>query len=213
MQNLTTMKKTIFTLFIFILGLTLFNSCRECPKEKFKGDFTFSESEAKILPYEGHETLTFKDSIGDTVCFHGGTRRSIMTQGYHFPEGETECYSEYWNYEETRLSFTGKNGSYIFIYLEKNHEERNFFEIITYVNAPYDFGFTVYSQFSSNNFYCGQEDIAIPLDSIKINNKTFYSVYEIYYDCALGYIPIVYYTINDGIVGFMTLDYKKWNLE
>jgi hypothetical protein len=202
------MKRFLFLLLCALFISTAFLQCKRC-KDKSLGDRSFTQTDLNIVPYYGTETLIFKDTLNDSVTYKGYGRSSLMITPQ--PASDKECTGDYYNSELNHTQFlTNINHRSIDFYL-------GYYDSVTstafkYVNIGLDFPRTEEGRFQSrfyfNNLNLIQDNsngrIRAFDDSLTIGPKKFYSVY------TLGEITdtnkIVYYSVNKGIVGFVTSD-------
>lgn len=64
-------------LIIIVVSLTLLNAqCKNDCESKKIGDLNFTQDELNIVPYNGTETLVFRDSLNDSILYNGNSRET-----------------------------------------------------------------------------------------------------------------------------------------
>jgi hypothetical protein len=221
------MKKNI--LIIFLVPILGFYSCNKCKTEDM-GKYYFAQEDKLINPYTGNETLIFKDSIGNSVSYVGAGRNITMSNQYTMQDPsnyDNDCMSSEWYVEEHRTVFWDNNTpaepghikQNCGVYIGKKPDGYNDFEVSMYFYTPVPFQLISYGHFKGKTFYCSENEIMTPISSLTINSKTFFNVYRFNLwtqgnNCNSSALPpFIYYTLDKGIVGLQTSDYKWWNLD
>jgi hypothetical protein len=222
------MKKIIWLLVFVILSCPIFIQCHknEC-KSEYLGDVRFTETDLKINPYKGTERLVFKDSIGDSICYDSGVRYSnynLPIYEYFDLNNPEACRGDYYELERNYAQFnevesTGfikivLNFDNPFIYHEKSINLQIDFghNPSWYFNCEFDFDSLEIFE-SARHYPTGS--ILSYNDSIIIGPITCYSVYVLMQNSEpvnVENLKTVYYSINNGIVGFKTVQGHLWFL-
>jgi hypothetical protein len=197
--------------------------CGKC-REKELSDKKFTTSELSILPYNGTETLTFKDSIGDSVCYYGQGRKDEMdiTHEAEYPN-DAGCYDGgYRQVESVSVDFHHNPDTTfnirLFFYHPFGDMENDKYIDFTFSGGvfacPYSFeaGTIMKPKLSGwNDFY-----VAAIYNSLTLVNKTYSNVYELKRYHVANYpqmLTSVYYSISKGIVGFKKKSGETWYLD
>ena len=194
-----------------------FNQCSKCKTGKYLGQLNLTQNDLNTVPYLVNQIIIFKDSIGDSVCFNNFSRSSTREtlydlNGYDYRQVEQNCDINYYNAERNSTIFLGiyenqmnidlaytnsSNYSYTFKkYLLFNVSFKDSLLLTSTVTFPIDslnINYSVNSPGSLISYY----------DSLLIGNRYFYSVYKLK--------QTLYYSLNNGVVGFKTNDNKIWH--
>jgi hypothetical protein len=215
------MKKIIFILIMALFCIAIFNQCR---KKKLLGTYSFTQEELNIIPYQGGETIMLVDSLGDTIKYAVRNPR-VNNYTIIYRPGD-DNYSEYYKTEENVTSADGTFKIYLCFSSPFDPPVMKYirFSCLLIDNHPELGRFSGYLEFNASKlFHTGQ---IYPLygsnlyvytyDTIKLNNKYFYSVYELsgsfpVKDTVDG-IKTIYYSITQGIVGIKTKYNRIWCL-
>jgi len=222
MKNIP-MKKNCFLLFSLIVSFFWFSSCHKCQEAQLPSQ-TFSQQELNVNPYFATETLVFKDFNGDSIEFVGVKRTTFQTKYFsNDPNGDEvmkdNCFGDY---------YYSENNSTVF----QNPSNERHFELDLCFSNEFQTG-TLEKQiiFNINNLnptvYYYLETFCITTDSIfnspsspynkvlayynsyQIGNKLFTKVYKL--GCKSG--NYLFYTMKDGLVGFLTDKYILYSLQ
>jgi hypothetical protein len=215
-------KLIIFIFFILLAGLYACNKCQT----KDRGKYYFTTIEKTLIPYTGNETLSFKSSTGDSIGYIGTGRditMNVIDSGWN---DEQTCPSARWSVEEHRTVYwdnntvpeSGHSKQYCGVYIGKNPFGYNDFSVSLFFFTPIHFYFNSNGHYLGNTLYCSENEIMTPIDSLTINDRTYYIVYR-FNRATIDNIcdtsskpPCIYYTLDKGIVGFQTSDNQWWNL-
>jgi hypothetical protein len=209
------MKRFIF-LFLFTLTLPFgFVHCDSCRSELL-GYKEFTQSDLSIIPYNGSETLIFKDSLNDTMSFSNGKRYSTYTELMHEHPENYDCLGNYYRCQTNYTSFiqTGGHGSLdfrLFFYDIFHSTDSKYFSIQLYYAKSDSGSFSGAFLFNQNNIletnpnYGNSPDLTA---SMVLGPKTFSMVYTFKFDNQ----KIIYYSFSKGVVGFKTAKGHLWYL-
>jgi hypothetical protein len=201
-----------FLIKLFIISILITQVCCNKCKTKTEGPYTLSTVDLSMIPYRGNETLVYKNLAGDSVTFIGVKRYSRIDHGDTLRKEEPLCAVAEWQYEWNFSTFSYSANGDMWVG-ESNNRNRRIFEIWFEFHTPIDFWYDNIVSINSGNFYCNNNQIA-PIDSLLIGNNKYYSVFEFYYNgCSKPALPIIYYTIAQGIVGFKTTNSDYWYLK
>lgn len=178
-----------------------------------EGDFKLANEDLQIVPYNGTETLIFKNPAGDSVVFYGAGRHSNLDQRYRSCDYNTDCCDFVYYIEIERTIFAASNNSRMYFRLERERDSFNNFGISISCSDNLVFNFFENYKFNSNGIFCSTSSIIVTNDTLTIAGKEFYSVYEFKRNnCNTPELPIVYYSLTQGIVGFKTIENVEWYL-
>lgn len=209
---------------IIVASLSLLSTqChKDCVSEKL-GEIRFTQNELNIVPYDGTETLVFKDSINDSIIYIGTGRNSKYTFDvrHEFPDNY-ECPGNYYNTEINYTKFEGTNNSKILIDLYMDSPFLGNLKKYIYIRISYNNIDTWYFDgemiFDATNVQNASPSNACVLafnDSLIIGSNTFFNVYtlmQIILPNNLKNLQVIYYTFSNGIVGFKTEEGHLWYL-
>lgn len=197
----------------------MFIQCkRECNTEKL-GDLKFSQSDLKIVPYNGFENLIFKDSIGDTISMHPevstGRHNKYDNRYYENYFYQDDCIPNYYYVEQNYTHFIGKDyhtSIWVEMYFDNLFADSLKKYIIIRVAFEDSQRWYFYNAFyfNSNGLYDGfsqKSSIVSYSDSLKIGQKMFKKVYKLQQleePDGVKNLQYVYYSLIDGVVGFKT---------
>jgi len=220
-MQINKMKKILFSFTIILVFMLMFFQCKkECNSEKL-GDRKFTQTDRNIVPYNGLENLIFKDSIGDTVSMHPevstGRMYSYDNKFYEYYFSSEKCPPNYYYVEQNYTHFVGKDyGTSIWtdIYFDNPFADtlKKYIVIKVAFEDSQSWYFTRSFFFNSStlfNRYPQESKIIDYNDSLKIGPKWFLKVYtlkQIQDPYGLKNLQFVYYSLNDGVVGFKTKD-------
>jgi len=94
-----------------------------------EGDFKLSAEDLQIVPYNGTETMKFKNQSGDSVIFYGAGRHSDLAQEYRGCDDNSDCCNYIFYIETERTIFAASNNSRLYLSLVKNRDYNNDFYI------------------------------------------------------------------------------------
>lgn len=222
------MKRTVFLLIVMVLSSLLFVQCKKCKTEELS-DKNFTAEDLAIVPYNGTEKLTFKNEVGDSICFTGQGRSSTMNVTYEVRDWDgEECHGDHRMVEFNKIEFTCDNAdTTIAVYLRFHHpfnETENEKHILIEWEhsdnnaSPEFFGiYTFYSDTIKSPESYPDSYYGIILNyygsyyPLHIGNKTFTRVYEMTYFDSFGFS--IYYSVSQGIVGFKERSGTVWYLD
>ncbi len=222
------MRKIVLLLGIVSLSSFLFIQCKKDCNSKELDDKIFTDIELDVVPYNGAETLVFKNSNGDSMVFSGQGRSSTMVRRVANPDhDEDECAGDYRNTESNIVKF--KHGIDTIMSIElgfyrpfgddenmKNIDFRYYKENLnySYFYGNYRFfaktsnsdtieglSFYGYSYYFITNYY----------SSLTLVNKTYTRVYELTYFNSFGFS--LFYSVVQGLVGYKESTGTIWYLD
>jgi hypothetical protein len=215
------MKKIIF---ISVIALTLLSArCnKDCESEKL-GELVFTQDELNIVPYNGTETLVYKDSLNDSIVYTGAFRKSneiTYYQNYNTPA--SNCPGNYYKAYDNITQFNGQNNSIINIALSitspfLGNIEKKMGIAISFINSDTLYFNGVFA-FNPTGIFNITPSNAIVLsynDSLILGPKIFYNVYtvkQVHEFSPSTNFQILYYTNINGIVGLKKEDGHLWYL-
>ncbi len=219
------MKKLIILFCLFSCIILFYHCHKDSDNQAGKnlGTISFSSQDRMIVPYNGGETLTFKDSLGKYFHLHVFSPRVIdYMQVFSDPNKST---GDYYEVEQDPIvadsaftifiaqssPFIQPTVKYFWIY---NFQIASHPEIKGYFGGEWGFNegqlFSVqnnYNPISTLNFY----------DSLTIINKKYNSVYDLSFigvpskDSA-EVLSNLYYSVALGFVGVKTSKGRRWCL-
>jgi hypothetical protein len=227
------MKRTLL-LMLFLLSAFTLMRCKRCKQEELP-DKKFTQQEQAIIPYAGSETLTFKDSSGDSVCYTGQGRISTMNLNHEVMDWDgEECQGDYRQIESVSLNYKGTNSDTTigfrmrFYHAFNDYENDKIFSLSISYSTP-NMENIFYGSFSFelntliNNIHGQlplQSYISAFHDTLTILNKKYYSVYELTWDTSNIlpqyqhlFVSSVYYSISQGLVGYKKTTGAIWYLD
>lgn len=216
------MKKTVLIIISGILFSLLFAQCKkECNSTQIE-DKTFTVQQLAIVPYDGTETLVFKNLQGDSICFTGQGRASEMSLKYSNPDaGEDDCIGNYRNTETNSVKFNCGTDSLISLklYFPFPFNELESLTVIRIAfcdqfNAAYSFyGDTInnYNLYYSYYGYSCPDFVSGYYSDISFGDKTFHAVYELMFYNSQG--KTLYYSVSQGIVAYKESSGTIWYLD
>jgi hypothetical protein len=221
------MKKIIIILSLGIFYNLIFNSCKEKCESNNLGKVSFTQEDLKIVPYKGSEILSFSDSLGNVLNFNEGKRRSNYNEIiYEYPSSEVDdCKGDYFYPEINYTNFLGEGlNSFILVNLNMDrgnpfNQNINKFIVINVVFSDtriwnFNCGFNFYTLKIFKNIDTTKSMLSYK-DSLVIGQKKYFSVYvlkQIKDPETSNNLQYVFYTINNGIVGFKTKEGHAWYL-
>ena len=206
-----------------ICGSLLFQCKKKCESEKI-GTLSFTSAELKILPYNGTDLLVFKDSLGDSIYYNGDTRSSRYDNSYYEHPSDQECKGNYYYYEGNYSLFKGKD-NYHTVQIDLNFSSPYQFPTkYRIINFRILYKKTTNMEFNGVFAFDTTSIMGVPIgfsnpykssliafhDNITILGHVFYNVYEL---TANTSIRKLYFSKNNGVVGFKTDDNKSWYLK
>ena len=119
--KLNIMRNLILISVLITFNILLLSSCKKCVQNNL-GNVTFNPTDLKLIPYKGTETLTFKDSLGNTLIFTGQGRKTdnYQQQWFQCPNGDCpgaggeSCTGNYFSTEGDWTEFINRNSQYFF---------------------------------------------------------------------------------------------------
>lgn len=212
--------------------LILLVSCKKkdsSPSGNSLGSYSFSAQELAILPYPTHDTLIFKSTEGDSIVFKYSGRSSMMKTYYQNPGNPTGYQGNFYTCEVNSSGFISPNSDYLFFNLHFTNPFLGYggtklFNIGVAssdggsCNFSGEFRFeadTLISYLPDSSFTSGGYVKSL-YKTLALGPRLFENVYELVGPGFTNYCPVffsrVYYSINEGIVGFAQNTGKTWFL-
>jgi hypothetical protein len=200
--------------FAFVLLISIF-SCSRC-KDQTYPPLYFNESDLRLNPYLGFETLVFSDSLNDSVIYRGEGRHLRSEHNYLPDDCSNDGIDYFTQGDYCRFSDTARS-NYIslelgFIYNRNDESPRKDFQI--HVALPSEMNIA-----GSGGIYDFANDSILPgiyvsyANYVKLGKQSFTSVYILRSHVAPDkkeYISLVYYTVSDGIIALQTNKQHLW---
>jgi len=205
---------------IFMVG---FNSCHKCQEKQYATQ-TFSQQEIKIIPYTGKETLIFKNSTNDSIVFIGVVRKSGQSKLFsNDPNGDDamkyDCFGDYYysEFNSTTFRYNPENRTFEAslgfsnMFRTGNLEKLIGFNLSS-LNPTFSYNYETFcfsadSIFNSSSFPYNK--VIAYYVSYQLGNIYYQQVYKL--GCKSG--NYLFYTIKDGLVGFVTNDFNLYTLQ
>jgi hypothetical protein len=206
----------IFILF-FLSGtvcLFLFTECHQCKGKTYPSE-TFSQEDLNINPYSGKETLNFIDSTNDSIIIFLGKQRGTTVMFQYSNDGDGDevqiyhCYGDNCNSDWNSTIFGSPSEGYFELDLTFSNKFRtgSLDKLITFTivcpNPSVSYEYETFC-FNTDTIYNGptypQDKVIGLINSLKLGNMTYNKVYKL--RCSSG--NYLYYSIKDGLVGFLT---------
>lgn len=224
---LSVLPKKLLIFSISLILASFFYSCNKCPEKKV-GEYRFTSEELQINPYNGNEGLLFKNLTGDSVSLTVGDRSSGMIKVFTIYVDDGECNGNYTLVEtnntvissnDDSLQFTiflrffpepSVPGFYKSMRVEAKIQDLNK-KTISSVSVTFEQDkITGYDSGSGSN-----EDLLFH-KSLTLGAKHFSDVYEfevhLWSQTGNNWVSKMYYSIQQGIVGFSTHQNELWYL-
>ncbi|MEQ8623835.1 MAG: hypothetical protein RJQ00_08495 [Vicingaceae bacterium] len=210
----------LLTLISFILFLT------QCKKEEDPepiqegnklGTVELGKAGMELVPYQLNDTLTFKDSLGNSQQFIVVNNRTQFRR-YH-KSGGTDISTDYYDVEALYVILKGEKDNFFTLdltapvprYVSNFHINKYYLYINMNLDISVPFSSWYYSYIDTMDFYYNLEGEAIPFYSdLTLINNTYSSIYELTDNSA---DEKVFYSTSLGIVGFRTKDNILWYLD
>jgi len=218
------MRKKTLLLIMLIVTLITFTQCNKCKSKKL-GYIQLSQTDLNIVPYNETETLNFKDSIGNTIQFLGEYSQTQNNPQYENASSDPDCPGNYYDVEEHSVRFnsaliSGHIWLYMIQYPSFSNEDIQKLLFITteYQDTQY-WSFNCFFEFYELKLYnstSSRGSILTFNDSLVVGQNKYYSVYTLNQSTAVtGYanLKTLYYSINNGIIGFKTDQGHLWYLD
>ena len=224
------MKKNICILIVISFYVLVFNSCKkqECNAIN-EGNISFTQADINFVPYNNStKTLIFLDSLGNSINYSLSGSASSWWTTYYAGSTIDGCMGNYVNCQNYGINLKTKDSTgqiNISIGFDNNPFSTNLKNptksigiIVEYVKSQ-DWYFAGSFNFDDSKLYNYNPKIWNIFafdDSLKVGRKEFYSVYILQDFNNFKYrtvtIPLVYYTIKNGVVGFKTNNGHLWYL-
>jgi hypothetical protein len=204
---------------IFMVG---FNSCHKCQGKQYATQ-TFSQQELEVIPYTGKEKLIFKNSNNDSIVFIGVDRISGQSNQFsNDPNGDDamkyDCFGDYYfsEFNSTTFRYNPKNRTFWVSLMFSNMFRTGNLEKLIVFNisslnptvsySGESFCFSSDSIFNSTSFPYNK--VIAYYDSYQLGNIFYQRVYKL--GCKSG--NYLFYTMEDGLVGFVSAEYNLYTL-
>jgi len=185
------------------------------------GELRFTQSELQLVPYFENDNLVFKDSLSDSIFFPNITRSSYYNWRKYLSyseEEQKEC-GDYYEAEQASISSYSNYvyyslNIYLYFVVENDLQIRKYISIEMNIHHPNDYQFFGKYPFDDIVNYQDSKNSNISFyDSLSIDSIDFYSVYRFKptFMQNVKQIDSLYYTLNDGIIGFKMEDGKIWH--
>jgi len=218
------MRKTVLLLLFVTITMLMFVQCKKC-KSKQLDDKNFTDLERQIIPYNGTETLVFKNLNGDSICFTGQGRTTRMNSNVEYPDHhEDECAGDRRNSESINVTFrcgnTDSTISIVLYFIKPFGEFENLKIIIFDCSNIFDNFYAIYGFYGDTILnthlyydctYNYNYNITGYFNSLTLANKTYSNVYE--FMIFNGHGRTLYYTRLQGIVGCKEMSGIIWYLD
>jgi hypothetical protein len=217
------MKIYFYLLAVGTILMVGFNSCHKCQEKQYTTQ-TFSQQELKINPYTGKEKLIFTNSTKDSILFIGVDRKSGQSKQFsNDPNGDDamkyDCFGDFYfsEFNSTTFRYNPENRTFeVSLGFSNMFRTGNLEKLIVFnlsslnptISYSYEsFCFSADSIFNSLNFPYNK--VIAYYDSYQLGNIFYQRVYKL--GCKSG--NYLFYTIKDGLVGFVTTDYILYTLQ
>jgi len=211
------MRKNIFIIVVGLFSLTFL----QCKKEGKKlGSFSFTAQDLQIIPYNGGETFTLINSLGDSIQYHVECPRFIGNYNDYNPSHninhdniDSEDY-----YVAEAAQVIDINGIFSIWLRFSSPFQPPIKKIISFepFGIPGANSFMAQWSFNAGKIYqLNSDSPLVYYDSLTINNKKFYSVYGLTQPLTntTNTISTIFYSVSQGFVGAMTTNGIRWNLK
>ena len=190
-------------------------------------DLHFSTKDLTINPYSKNDKLLFRDQTGSTVTITIQSRNRNVGQIYHYHDYDdpNKCKGNYFNSErdETKTTSTGPWSFTVDLSFDYNCDNPVYSKSIeidvTHPKANNASSITIsLAHFNDDTIlskYPPFDTVYIYHDSLTLGSKSYFKVYEFILHFSLHndeWATNLYYTINEGVIGFNTNTGKKWYL-
>lgn len=219
--------KTTYQFLACSFFLILFTQCNKCEQHQ-SGNLTLTPDDLTINPYTGNELIIFKNLNGDSAVFGQGSRIKTIETQYQYAAGENNgCRGDYVELESNSTTFKSINTLWrfsIMLSFEYHFSDNSSSRFIS---------FRMSSDQTQNYHGYSDRDLKYDVDTLynriyltdtayqfhrtlTLGQKSFNNVYEI----KLIGSPVsdelatcLYYSITEGIVGFITNRDENWYLD
>ncbi len=214
------MKKFLLSFVISASLMLFFVDCKKC-QSKLLPDLIFSPEEISIVPYTDISSLTFKDSLGDSICYDRTAPLNTSMHNYQQHYNQS-CIGDHRLVQEVDYILQCRSDTTYYIRIKLSFED-------VFLGIKKRFDLYYYYHYSSESYYFDGEFLLEnnapanqhPLNpwcwvstcypSFTLQNHTYNSVYVM----QLNDFPVttVYYSISQGIVGYKEYLGKVWYLD
>jgi hypothetical protein len=216
------MKKLIVNLCLFSCIILFYQCHKDSDNQAGKnlGTISFSPQDRMIVPYNGGETITFKDTLGKLVHLHVFNPRS--KEYTDDPQNQSNGTGDFYEVERDVIYADSTFTIYLtqsspFDQLQGKFINIDVFAISSHPEIPGEF--TGFCRFNAGQLFTEPSGNIIVsfYDSLKILNKKFNSVYDL---SAITLTPNdgseaysnLYYSVTQGFVGVKTSKGRRWCL-
>lgn len=218
---------------IFFTLLVILSSCKKdrgnspCNDTKL-GTFKFSDSELKIIPYNIGDQIVFKSSVFDSIIYDFDEEFGGISIDKEFSTYASECKGRYYEHEYKCLIFKNKYMDNLIFFISFSNP---FMDTIITKRISIQIKNDIPSNGCFHGSYCFQTDTIFNHhdtiyqrlgtvkkfhNSIELGPKTFLNVYELngidQYQIFDNYITELFYSINEGVVGYKLNNGKAYYL-
>ncbi|MEI6889902.1 MAG: hypothetical protein ACOYM0_12730 [Bacteroidales bacterium] len=225
------MKKSLIILAFGFCLVVLF-SCKKKDSStsgSSLGSYSFTSSDLTVLPYPTYDTLIFKSTEQDSILYTFRGRSSAMKTFFEHPGNPVGYQGNYYSCEENSSGFISQNSDYLIFNLHYSdpflgNAGKKYFNIGVMISSLESCSFfaqfrfepdTLLSYLPNTSFTSGGYVKAFYY-ALTIGPRLYENVYELVGPSSTSYCPAfidrVYYSINQGIVGFSLNTGKKWFL-
>jgi len=224
--------RTVFCIFLLSVFMVLLIACKktneETSNEIKKGSLFFTNSELNIVPYPTGDTMIFKSVSEDPVVFYYQGRSSQIYQYYEYSEAPVGSRGGFYDYESNSTGFNNSTSclASIFLFYTNPFQYYGGLKILNFalsLDTTMQCGFIGDYRFASDTIMNYHDSASPSLGYVKgfhqkilIGEREFSGVYELVgvsseHFCS-EYLLTLFYSFNEGIVGFQTNTGKTWYL-
>jgi len=219
-------------LLTFLICFAALSSCKKKDNTSSPaclGTYKFSSADLGILPYPTKDPLVFKSDAGDSIIFNSRGRESTMKTVWKYPLNPQGYQGDYYSCEANSAGFISPNSDVLTFQLyfsnpftQPTVQKFMSLGLVAENSGTCSFaavfrfdGGMLFTYLPDSSFHSGGYIKAVD-DSLKLGPVYFKNVYELVapdftYYCQ-AYFSRVYYTINEGVVGFKKNTGKTWYL-
>jgi hypothetical protein len=222
------MKRKTIILWTLLFCLIFFTQCEKRHEGVCVGTYSFTDQDKKIIPFQNNDICILLDSLGiDSLEFHVDTIIDYndywyTTDPYEGQQSDIE-YKDYYSIEDYSVYASGSFSVNMRFIDPLNPPVKKRLSFSFDIESHPDIAkFEGYCYFDNTTFY--QNDytpanlklFTTMYDSLSINNKMFYFVYEFKQSIPPSGTTIsitkLYFVFGKGLVGIKTNNSKTWSL-
>jgi len=222
-QNENEKMKTVINLVVIsIIGVVLQYGCERCVMKELPSQ-NFTDKELHMVPYLKGDTLIFQcEKTNETSKYRVIDKISAyekFSRGNPHDKYSSYCTGDWYYSQHIITSFDIQNCG-IELNISNSFEVGNISKILSiYFSIPND---TVILQFHGmykigpDTIMTGTNQVYAYHDSLTLNGTPFTNVYELLgmsYTPQHEYLKTAFYTLNQGLVGFLTNNGNIWSLK